>query len=66
MEWIKTSDRLPEDKGSYLFWIEDKKTAIVLFYDPEWDVLFDPITYDLIYLVRYASHWIEIKTPKND
>ncbi len=66
MEWIKTSDRLPENTGNYLFWIKDKQIPLILFYDPEYSVLFDHTTYKMKYLLDESSNWIEIETPKND
>lgn len=65
MEWIKTSTNLPENKGNYLFWIENDKIPLILFYDPEYIVLFDPKTYKMKYLLDEASNWLEIETPKN-
>lgn len=55
MNWIPITERLPEKEGFYLFWYNDDKVGLYVYYVPAIKPKNENIT-----------HWLEITGPAED
>lgn len=65
MNWIKTSERLPETKGEYLVWHSEELCPVIAEYYPDSKEFFHIDAEWNGYHVE-ASHWYAITPPQEE